>query len=226
MNFVETKIMSELSHHTVELGYEFCEKMLNCLGGRKSWAEAQYIFYRDRLYTLLLTEEVQSQIWRGLEEPCEHAILTGQTVNRTWAWNAKGGAGIREGEPYKFSTERMESEHAFWPIHTFTMIHRIAKNDPSLLFSVEAESTLMIHDAQSGNKLGQILLNHEFAPVIWRASSHLDNIEIIYGPVHDFGQMCMPRWGAMMDGVYRFEYIEMQLSIEPPPVQFEIIETA
>lgn len=218
--------MTETSVRTAEPGWQLADKMLKSLGGRKIWAEASYLFYHDRLVALELAEVVESRIWRGLERPCEHAILTGPTVDRTWAWRDTSGAGIREGEYYQFTEERMAREQAFWPLHTYTMIHRLAKDDPGLALSVKEENTLVIKDIHSGQELGQIVLDHEYAPAVWRSNSGLDNVEIVYGPVKEFGALRMPRWGAMTDGSFRFEFIEFRLSVDDPPVQFEVTPPA
>ncbi len=202
-------------------GQALADTMLETLGGRAAWAGARVVYTRERIRVLALPGEIDNRVWRDLEQPGERAELEGDGVDRVFAWSAAGGSGIKEGEFYRFSEERMERELAFWPVHVSTMYHRLAREDPSLELAVEGERDLLITDASSDELVTRFTISPDGEPVFWNAKSAFDDVSYVYGPV---GYHRMPQWGASTDGSWRFELVEFSLSPDEPDVSFVVDE--
>jgi len=201
-----------------------CERLIEALGGTEVWAPARSVFYREQTYVTHLDVPVESRVWRSLDGPGERTRVVGDGIDRDFAWSERGGSGIREGEFYRFSDERMETELGFWPFHVYTMYHRLASGDPSLGLDLEGEHHLIVRDAASGVEVTRFSTTSVGEPIAWSATTPVVSVSYLYGPLRAFGRVRVPRWGVTTDGVWRFELDEFELHEEPAPVAFEVAE--
>jgi hypothetical protein len=189
--------------------------LLEALGGRPVWAEARAVHTRERVLVPAFPDPIVSDVWRSLREPGEMARITGVGVDRTFAWDARGGSGVKEGEHYRFGEDRMRDELAFWPVHLYTIYHRLAAGDDSLSVGAGENGSVVLEDTQTGVYLGGLRVSARGEPMWWNGRTAYNDETYVYGPLGDYGSLRMPRWGASTNGQWRYELLDFELDEKP-----------
>lgn len=197
------------------------ERMLGTLGGRDVWADARVIEVKLRGYYAREHEPWNETFWMDLDKPNGRFELRGGDVDRTIAWTPEGGWELANGEIETFDEERHSFELDYWKRQAVVVFHRLAKGEGIRVANGDNEFRFDVFDAASDELLAQFAVNVKGEPTKWGAKIGEREFEQVLGPLESYGKLRLPRWGATLSAVWRFEHQHVALSPDPISVSLE-----
>jgi hypothetical protein len=198
------------------------ERMLETLGGRSAWGRAQTIRVELRGYYARELESWKETFWMSLEAPRGRFELKGPTTDRVIAWSPEGGWELDHGKLDPLTEERHRFELAYWARQPVVIFHRLALERPRTRVEPgDGEGRFDVLDAGNGERLAQFAVNAKGEPIKWAASIGEDEFEHVFGPLATYGDIRLPKWGATIGGIWRYEHEAVALGPGPLPVSLE-----
>lgn len=197
-------------------------RMLETLGGRDVWAQARTIKVELHGYYAREQEPWDETYWMDLETPSGRFELKGATVDRIIAWTPKAGWELERDNLEPFSEDRHSFELEYWRRQPVVIFHRIASGTPEIRVAMGTnEYRFDVFDAQTDELLAQFAVNQKGEPIKWGSAIGDREFEHVFGPLGEFDGFRLPRWGATITGVWRYEHVAASLSPAAPAVSFE-----
>jgi hypothetical protein len=198
------------------------EQMLETLGGKTAWTEARMVTVELRGYYAREQEPWYETYWMELEDPRGRFELRGET-DRVIAWTPDGGWELSNGTAEAMDSTRHAFELEYWKHQPVVVFHRLAKGVPATRVEMGTnEYRFDVFDAESDALLAQFAVNMKGEPIKWGATIGEQEFEQVFGPLGEFTNVSMPKWGATITGVWRYEHVSISLAKTPPPVSYEI----
>ncbi len=192
------------------------ERMLERFGGREVWARGRTLYVSYDGWRTDPYEPVLERAWRDLVEPRQYAEYEGRSFLRIFALSPQGSWTDRDGE----ITRRDAGEHHAaverYPYGFYTSLRSFAVADPRLRLEWQAPDRVIVR-TEDGRERGWWQIDRTGAPIKWGAGAPPDAVEYVYGPMRAFGNISFPAWGAAVDGFWRWDYLEIDVSTEPLP---------
>lgn len=204
---------------------DLVHQMLRTIGGRDVWENARTINIRLRGHYAKEPEPWMEIFWIDLEEPRGRYEITSDSSRRVIAWTTAGGWEDRNGAVEPYSEERLELDKNYWQREPNVIFHRLAKGVPATLVGLDSTDAelrrITIIDAAKNDTLCWFAVNPKSEPVKWSTYINNNLFEHVLGPLGDYDDIRLPKWGATIGGVWRYEHLQVALSPDPPPVSFE-----
>jgi hypothetical protein len=201
---------------------ELAERMLETLGGHAAWGRAQTIHVELRGYYAREVEPWEESFWMSLEAPRGRFELKGPTTDRVIAWRPEGGWELDHGKLEPLSEDRHRFELAYWARQPVVIFHRLALGQPRTRVEPgDDEGRFDVLDAATGERLAQLAVNAKGEPIKWSTALGDDEFEQVFGPLATYGDVRLPKWGATIAGVWRYEHEAVALGAGPLPVSLE-----
>jgi hypothetical protein len=198
------------------------ERMLETLGGRDMWAQARSIKVELRGWYAREQEPWDEVYWMSLEVPRGRFELSGETTDRVVAWTPDGGWQTDSGELTTMPDDEHSFELAYWRLQPAVVFHRLAVGGPATRVAPgDNEYRFDVFETESGELVAQFAVNRKGEPIKWGASIGEREFEHVFGPLASFGDLRMPRWGATLAGIWRYEHSAVELSRKPVSVSLE-----
>jgi hypothetical protein len=198
---------------------ERIQKMLDQLGGERTWADARTLYLDYRGMRTNPDGPLIERAWRDLQEPNQRIELEGADLNLTWTFTPKSGWVHRKTGVTQIPPERLAGAIADWPFDFYTIIRSFAVADQD--FTLEfVEPMRVVVKSRKGESWGWWEIDSDGALVRWGTTfGDGEVVEYVYGPIRDYESVRFPAWGAAVDGSWRFEYHEVRLSPQPIPAE-------
>lgn len=189
------------------------ERLLEQAGGRDAWRR-QTFFVVERGY-LRSGEVAELRISRDFVAGSR--LIERRTLREAvheWV-SPYGGWVTRNGERQVMGPEELAIELQGLSQEPYSVYHRIALNDGSLRLELrDAGASLYVYEGDA-----RLLCWFRIAPngTLRGWGNFYDGAinEHFYGPLADMGDANLPRWGAAIDGGFRFEYVSARLGDTP-----------
>jgi len=189
------------------------DSLLKSCGGRELWAQTRMIHIEELTWFQQLNEPVIQSIWVDLEEPRVRFELKSKSMNRVRAFTKDQGWGLLEtGKFYSFTAERIQSDVLEWNTSLYRVLHLLASSD-QLVLEREGENRLLVSSSDG------IQAWFDLSPHGRLLRFGKDEQYQIYGPMKEFGQFRLPKWGVQQDGSWNFEYMKVRV-VDPLSVNF------
>lgn len=191
------------------------QSLLSSVGGEDHWSR-RFLYVEETAY-LRSGATASVQIWRDLANTTRVIEMTslGTVYREVLAEDA--GYFVRNGERTDYSAEEFAAEKSGIEQAPYFIYHRLAKGDPNLRVTYNEDARkLEVHEV-GGRLLCWFLLDEMGAILSWGNIYNGSVNRHIYGPLIDFGEARLPKWGAAIDGGWRFEYTKAVLSEVPHP---------
>jgi hypothetical protein len=199
-------------------------RMLQTLGAQEVWQQGRTINIQLRGHYAKEQEPWVETFWIDLEEPRGRYEIKSQSSERVIAWTAAGGWEFKDGKLEPYSEARFDLEKKYWAREPNVIFHRLAKGVPAtrvVLDTTDANlQRITVIDAVKSDTLCWLAVNLKSEPVKWSTIINNDTFEHVFGPLADFGGIRLPKWGATIGAVWRYEHVTASLSSEPPQVSF------
>jgi hypothetical protein len=196
------------------------EEMIERIGGKELWSQLRSLSLKQRFYVIEWRNSIIHQEWIDFETPRLWVSMKNEQLNHLRVYDASGGWWLREGEFSRFSEEHLAMERGFWKRDMFRCFHLIASEDPGIELRMNGDDRLEVYES-SGDPLCWFRLSPSSEPVLWGAAVEDYEIEFIFGPMKQFGNIRVPSWGGDTDGSWRFNMLEARGSVDPPPVSYD-----
>lgn len=197
---------------------ERIERMLEQFGGARAWADARTLYLEYRGWRTDPDEPLIEKAWRDLREANQRIELVSASAPVTWAFTPQAGWVERKAGIVDISAERLGSAIKGWPYDFYTIIRTFAAPDGSFTLEFFEPRRVVVRSA-TGAEWGWWEIDSGGNLLKWGSTVDDDTVEYVYGPPRQFGSIRFPAWGASVDGSWRFEYAEVQLSPDPIPAE-------
>lgn len=198
------------------------ERMLDRLGGREAWARARSVKVSLQGYYAREAEPWSELYWMDLESPEGRFELSNESINRVVAWTREGGWETDAGERQPFPESRHAFEMEYWLRQPAVIFHRLARGGSATRVKMGTnEYRFDVFDAKTDELLVQFALNLKGEPTKWGAPIGDREFEHVFGPLESYDGIRFPRWGATIDGIWRYEHETFELSSTQIPVSLE-----
>lgn len=199
------------------------ELMLERLGGAEAWADARTLHLVYDGWQSAPAKYLSEEAWRDLHEPYEYITYAeaedaepylsfNMRPDSSWLW-------IR-GEDRVFSAEEHQQNLDFWSFDFYTILHNLAVGDSRITVATGDDNIVKITGPEEAD-WGWFEIDNTGQPVRWGANYGDEELEYIYGPVTDYGNIAFPAWGTARDGSWRFRYTVVELSAGKMPVTLQ-----
>lgn len=185
------------------------ETLLESVGGKASW-QNRYFYVEETAY-LISGAVANLRIWRDLEETTRY--IYAESPGRVFReiMEKDHGFSLTNGVRRDYSETEFAIEKAGREQGPYYVYHRLAKGDERLRVQYkEDKNRLDVYDG--GRLLCWFLLNGQGRILSWGNIFDGEINQHIYGPLQDFGSVRLPKWGAAINGNWRFEYTLGELS--------------
>lgn len=194
------------------------ERMLERLGGREVWQRTRTLYVEYLGWRTGPAEPVIERAWRDLQQPNQLVEFEGRSFETIFRMTREGSWLTRGGETSEFSTDRHQSNLAFWPYDFYTIIHNFAVADERIRLEFVPPHRVVV-TSNDGADWGWWEIDSSGAPLKWGApDDDGESLEYVYGPVKSFGNVNFPAWGASLDASWRFNYVAIDVSTDEIPV--------
>lgn len=200
---------------------ERARQMVERVGGRHVWSKLTSLKLTQRFHLYTRPESIVHIEWIDFQVPRIHVSIDSELTHRQRAYDARGGWYLRDGTLTRFTEAELANERNFWKRDMFRMFHLIAAEDPGLELRMSGEHRLEVFERGSNELLCWFRLNLSNEPVLWGAGTGEQSLDFLFGPLGQFGNIRVPRWGGFVDGSWRFDMLDAQGSNLPPPVSFD-----
>lgn len=201
---------------------ERARQMVERVGGQYVWSRLASLQLTQRFHIHTRPESVIHVEWIDFKIPRIHVTIESELTRRKRAYDARGGWFLRDGTVTAFSDEELADERSSWKRDMFRMFHLIASEDESIELRMNGMHRLEVLERASGELLCWFRLNVTNEPVLWGAGNGGEAaLEFMFGPLGQFGNIRVPRWGGFVDGTWRFDMLDAQGSALPPPVSYD-----
>lgn len=197
------------------------QEMVERVGGRQVWSMLASLLLTQRFYIQTRRESVVHQEWIDFKVPRIHVTIESELTRRQRAYDERGGWFLRDGTLTRFTEQELATERGFWKRDMFRMFHLIASEDPGIELRMNGQHRLEVFERGSGELLCWFQLNVSSEPVLWGAAVGEDSLEFLFGPLEQYDNIRVPRWGGFTDGSWRFDMINARGSALPPPVSYD-----
>ncbi|MEO1081864.1 MAG: hypothetical protein AAFY29_20070 [Pseudomonadota bacterium] len=195
------------------------DKLLERLGGKEVWARTRTLYLEYHGWRKNPAQPVIERAWRDLQQPNQRMEFEGTTSDVVLVFTPESSWVSRDGVVEQRAEKALDSDLEFWPYDFYTIIHNLAVADPRIRLSFEAPMRVSISSIE-GDDWGWWEIDSTGAPIRWGASFEGDPLEYIYGPVKSYGNINFPAWGTAIDGFWRFEYVDVDVSLQPVPSSY------
>jgi hypothetical protein len=200
---------------------ERARQLVERVGGRHVWSQLASLRLTQRFHIHTRPESVVHVEWIDFKVPRIHVSIESELTHRQRAYDHRGGWFLRDGTLTKYTEQELANERAFWKRDMFRMFHRIAAEDPDIELRMNGENRLEVFERGTGELLCWFRLNVTNEPVLWGAAAEGESLEFLFGPLSQFGNLRLPRWGGFVDGSWRFDMLDANGSNLPPPVSYD-----
>jgi hypothetical protein len=198
------------------------ERMLETLGGKAIWAQARTIRIELRGYYAREQEPWYETFWMDLENPRGRFELKDEKTERVIAWTPEGGWEVSDGNVEAMDSARHAFELKYWKRQPVVIFHRLARGIPATRVEMGTnEYRFDVFDVESSELLAQFAVNMKGEPIKWGSSIGEREFEHVFGPIEEFNNVLMPKWGATIAGIWRYEHKSVSLTQSQPPVSFD-----
>jgi hypothetical protein len=200
---------------------ERARQMVERVGGQHVWSQLASLQLRQRFHIHTRPESVIHVEWIDFKVPRIHVTIESELTRRQRAYDARGGWFLRDGTLTRYTDKELANERSSWKRDMFRMFHLIAADDPELELRMNGANRLEVFERASGELLCWFQLNVTNEPLLWGDGNGDDALEFLFGPLGQFGNIRVPRWGGFVDGSWRFDMIDAIGSILPPSVSYD-----
>jgi hypothetical protein len=201
---------------------ELSARMLEALGGSRSWTEARTIKVELRGFFAREHRPWTEVFWMDLDSARGRFELRGGDLDRTIAWTRDGGWEESRGRVEVMPEERHDVEMLYWSRQPVVLFHRLAQEAfKARTAPGEDENAFEVVDPASGEILAQLSVDLRGEPTRWAAKIGEHELEHVLGPLESFGSIRFPKWGASVDGIWRYEHLSVELSSLPLGVSLD-----
>jgi len=201
------------------------ELMIERLGGETVWAEAKTLYVEYEGWRSDPAQPIDERAWRSLATPDQKVTFEGRRGDVTFNMTKDASWLDFSNRPTRrFTDEEHANNLDFWNFDFYTILHNLARGDDRLTLRFEAPRTVRIRGPRDAD-WGWFEIDDTGQPIRWGAPDGDDQLEYLYGPVKAYGNINFPAWGTAVDGFWRFEYTDVDVSREPlrldltPPVE-------
>jgi hypothetical protein len=188
------------------------EKLLEAMGGRDAWSQRSLVV--KEVGYLRNGDVTQITIWRDFEAKTLRLERTTPTLNYV-EWNGPdGGWSARNGVVSEYSAVDHAVEQQGLKQEPYSIYHRIARRDPALRMELREEGRMLAVFDRDERMLCWFNLDAQGRLFGWGNHYNGNLNQHFYGPLVDFGNVNLPRFGAASTGVFRFEYTAGNMSNE------------
>ncbi len=160
--------------------------------------------------------------WMDLENPRGIFELKGETTDRVIAWTPEGGWELSDGTVETMDSTRHAFELEYWKRQPVVIFHRLARGVPATRIGMGTNKYRFdVFDVESGELLAQFAVNMKGEPITWGTSIGEREFEHVFGPIDEFNNLRMPKWGATITGIWRYLHKSVSLTQSLPPVSFD-----
>jgi hypothetical protein len=179
--------------------------LLGQVGGAEVWSKP--VFVTREIAYLANGEQGTVEIERDFVNGLRHLRLVTPTVTIVqWtgsndSWRSRNGV-VTIAPPHRLLVERQIARQ-----EPYAIFHRIAIDDPTLRVEQRDERRQLVFFDNDERVLSWFNLDAKGGLIGW--GSHGDGVldQFFYGPLHDVGNVNLPKFGSSTTGGYRFEYI-------------------
>lgn len=194
---------------------ERIESMIDRLGGEDIWSESTSIYIEYRGWRSRPAQAVDERAWRDFHQPNQYLVFEGRLSDTIFHMTDEASwLEFSERDPHVFSAEDHADNLAFWDYDFYTIIHNLARGDDRISVSMDGPRTVRLTGPDDSD-WGWFEIDDTGQPVRWGAKSGDEDLEYIYGPVKRYGNVNFPAWGTSVDGYWRFEYTDVDVSRVP-----------
>lgn len=197
------------------------DEMVERVGGREIWAQLASLHLEQRFHIMTRRESVVHEEWIDFRTPRLYVSMRNELTTRLRAYDASGGWFLRDGEFTPFTEQQLVMERGFWKRDMFRMFHLIAVRDPTIELRMRGEHRLEVYERGGNELLCWFRLNLRSEPVLWGASVGDESLEFIFGPLAQYGNIRVPKWGGFTDGSWRFDMLDAHGSNHAPQVTYD-----
>lgn len=197
-------------------------KMLETIGGKSIWKEAQFIYVELTGYYAREQDPWDETFWMDLNRPRGRFVLKSETKDQVIAWTPEGGWDMNNGTVVPFDSAHHAFEMAYWNIQPVVVFHRLATGIPQTRVEMgDNKFRFDVFDSKSNKLVAQFAVNMKNEPIKWGSKIGDREFEHVFGPLKKFNKVIQPSWGAVLSGIWRYEHKLISLSTSPPPVTFD-----
>ncbi len=208
-----------------EKAISMVDRMLETLGGKSVWAKAAAIKVELNGYYAREQEPWYEKFWMELDNPRGRFELKNETIDRVIAWTPEGGWEFENGKAEVMENNMHTFEMKYWKRQPVVVFHRLALNKPDTRVEMgDNEFRFDVFDNESNELIAQFAVNMKGEPIKWGSKINDREFEHIFGVLQNYENVIMPRWGASISGVWRYEHLEVSLSEDLPAVSYEMPE--
>lgn len=197
------------------------ERMLERLGGRAVWSRARTLYVEYDGWRTRPNEPVVERAWRDLTEARQRSEYEGRSFLTLYGLSPTQGWMSRDGKVELFDAERHRATVERHPFGFYTSLRTFAVADARIRLDWQDPDRVIV-STSDGRERGWWQIDETGAPIKWGARTPTGGtVEYVYGPVRPFGNISFPAWGAALDGWWRWDYVEIDVSSDPMPVSVE-----
>jgi hypothetical protein len=194
------------------------ERMIERFGGRDIWSRARTLYVEYDGWRTRPNEPVVERTWRDLRAPIQHAEYAGRSFRTIYALSPEAGWISRDGAVEVFDAVRHAATVERYPYGFYTSLRAFAVADPRIRVEWRDPARVVVK-TDDGRERGWWEIDGTGAPIRWGAMAPDGSaVAYVYGPMRAFGTLNFPAWGASTDGWWRWNYVAVELSLEPMPV--------
>ena len=202
---------------------EAIEKMIERFGGRDVWAKSKTIYVEYDGWRLRPNEPIVERAWRSFERPLQKAEYEGRSLYAEYAVSEDKAWVMRNGDVTELDESHLQNRHDRHPFGFYTSLHFFATYDPRINLDWDEENERVIVKSNDGVERGWWQVDGTGALIKWGSQASEDQyVEYVYGPMRPFGNINYPAWGAAVDGSWRWNYTEVDVSTAPFAVSTEM----
>lgn len=196
-------------------------EMVERVGGREIWSRLASLHLKQSFHLYTREESIIHEEWIDFATPRLYVSIQSELTNRLRAYDESGGWYLRDGTLTRFTEEQLATERGFWKRDMFRMLHLIAAGDAGIEVRMNGEHRLEIYERGGKEQLCWFRLNLHSEPVLWGATVGKESLEFIFGPLEQYGNIRVPRWGGFTDGSWRFDMLDARGSLQAPKVSYQ-----
>ena len=200
------------------------EKMIDRMGGSAIWSRTRTLHLVYNGWRTNPDEAMIEHAWRDLAKASSRTEFHARSFTVIRVFTPETGWLKINGEVRAMTEQEHKNNIAFDPKDFYTMIHRFATGDQDLRLAFEEPKRVRV-SAAAGQDLGWWEIDDSGQVLRWGAEDEGEQLEYVYLPFRQFGNISFPAGGAATDGFWRWTYDVVEVSIEPIPVSMKMPET-
>lgn len=198
-------------------------RMIERFGGEAVWSRARALYLEYDGWRTAPNEPVIERAWRDFDAPWQRSEYSGRSFHTVYVMTPEANWLYRyhTGELTPFDAEAQAQRRARYPFGFYTILHAFASGDQRLRLEWQAPDTVIVHNAVS-DAVSHWRTDGTGALIGWRTVlADGSEFAYLYGPMEDYGLVNFPAWGIAEDASWRWNYVRVEISSEPPPVSFD-----